>query len=59
MGALEMIAWQPKDDVEKAYYLIAKKHWDELVKLGEPAVEPLIEALKDEDRDVRMLCEIC
>jgi len=54
-----MIAWQPKDDVEKAYYLIAKKHWDELVKLGEPAVEPLIEALKDEDRDVRMLCEIC
>jgi len=23
--ALEMIAWQPKDDVEKAYYLIAKK----------------------------------
>ncbi|MCJ7471087.1 HEAT repeat domain-containing protein [Candidatus Bathyarchaeota archaeon] len=46
-GALGEISWQPKDDVEKAYYLIAKEQWDELVKLGKPAVEPLIEALKD------------
>ncbi len=51
--ALEKIAWQPKDNVEKAYYLIALGQWDELVKLGKPAVEPLIEALKDKDSDVR------
>jgi len=51
--ALGKIAWQPKDDIEKAYYLIAKKQWEELVKLGKPAVEPLIEALKDKDKYVR------
>jgi HEAT repeat protein len=47
--ALEKIAWQPKDDIEKAYYLIVKNQWDKLVKLGEPALGPLIEALKNED----------
>ena len=47
--ALGEIDWQPKDDVERAYYLIAIEQWDKLVKLGEPAVEPLTGALKDED----------
>ena len=52
--ALEQITWQPKDNAEKAYYLIAKEEWSELVKLDEPAVEPLIKALKDKDSGVRI-----
>jgi len=47
--ALDQLGWVPKDDSEKTRYLIAKKQWDELVKLGEPAVGPLIETLEDED----------
>jgi len=53
VGALDELGYEPKNDTEKAYYLIARKNWDELVKMGEPAVEPLIHALKDEDYDVR------
>jgi len=51
--ALDELGYEPKNDTEKAYYLIARKNWDELVKMGEPAVEPLIQALKDEDIFVR------
>jgi len=51
--ALEKIGWQPKDDTEKAYFLIAKHEWDELCSFGEAAVDPLIQALKDEDAVVR------
>lgn len=32
--ALAEIGWLPRDDVEKANYLVAKGDWDELVKLG-------------------------
>ncbi|MFZ3169413.1 MAG: HEAT repeat domain-containing protein [Candidatus Methanoperedens sp.] len=51
--ALGKIGWQPKDDVERAFYLIAEERWEELVKLGTPAVEPLIQALRDKDWDTR------
>ena len=51
--ALDQMGWKPGYVTEKAYYLVAKKEWDEAVKLGEPAVEPLINALKDEDSGVR------
>jgi HEAT repeat protein len=51
--ALERLGWKPGDDTEKAHYLIAKREWDDLVGLGGPAVESLIQALKNEDPDVR------
>ena len=51
--ALERLGWKPGDDTEKARYLIAKREWGDLAGLGGPAVESLIQALKDEDRDVR------
>jgi len=47
--ALDQMGWKPGYVTEKAYYLVAKKEWDEAVKLGEPAVEPLINALKDKE----------
>jgi HEAT repeat protein len=43
--ALESLNWTPKDDVEKAQYLIAKEDWNQLVNMGELAVEPLVSAL--------------
>ena len=50
---LEKLGWKPEDDMEKVYYLLAKEQWGELAKLKEKAVEPLIQALKDEDKGVR------
>ena len=51
--ALDELGWKPRDHTEKAYYLIAKGKWKELTELGKPAVEPLIQTLKDKDWDVR------
>lgn len=51
--ALEKLGWKPKSDTEKAWYLFAKNDLDELVALGEAAVEPLIQSLKDGDWQVR------
>jgi len=50
---LDKLGWKPKNDTEKAHYLIAKIDAYELGELGEPAVKPLIQALKDGDEDVR------
>jgi len=50
---LDELGWKPGDNTERSHYLIAKKEWDELTRLGEPAVEPLIQALKDESWEVR------
>ena len=52
-GALDKLGWIPSSKSERAYYLIAKKEWDEISNIGNSAIEPLIQALKDEDRDVR------
>lgn len=51
--ALDKLRWKPSDDSEMVVFLLAKQEWDTLAKLGQPAVEPLIEALKEEDSWVR------
>lgn len=52
-GAVEKRGWEPSDDAQKADYLFATERWDELARLGKPAVDPLIEGLKDDDKKVR------
>ena len=52
-GALDKIGWQPGKDEAGAAYWIAKQNREECVRIGAPAIEPLIAALKDEDWDVR------
>jgi HEAT repeat protein len=52
-AALDELDWKPGDDTERSHYSIAKKEWDELARLGEQAVEPIILALKDESWEVR------
>ena len=51
---LTYIAWKPKKEAEKTFYLIAKGEWDELGQLTEPAVDSLIRALEYEDKNIRM-----
>jgi len=51
--ALDKIGWKPEDGQENIYYLIAKAKWNEVVKIGKPAVNPLIRALKDGELDLR------
>lgn len=45
--ALDTMGWKPVDDAEKARYLVARKEWDDLVRLGRPAIGPLIQVLED------------
>jgi HEAT repeat protein len=43
--ALDNLAWKPDNDTDEAYHLIAIGEWHELAKMGERAVQPLIQAL--------------
>jgi len=45
---LDKIGWQPGKDETGAAYWIGKRNWEECVRIGAPAVEPLIAALKEE-----------
>jgi hypothetical protein len=54
--ALDEFGWAPKSDIEEAWYLIAATSLDKpdmFVNLGEEAVELFIQALNDEDYNVR------
>jgi HEAT repeat protein len=47
------LGWKPTNDKERALYYISEGKFDECVKIGKPAVEPLIKVLGDEDKHVR------
>ena len=51
--ALESLGWQPGDDTQRTLRAIARREWKELVGLGAVAVEPLVAALKDYNRDIQ------
>lgn len=52
--ALAKIGWTPESgQAGEAYRLVEKRQWAECVKLGAPAVVPLLAALKRRDRRVR------
>ena len=50
---LHKMGWKPSNKSEQIAYLIATDNWGQLAKIAEAAVEPLIQALKDKDEDVR------
>src|SRR5581483_1354021 len=50
---LGQLHYQPAGIDEKVAFLILRRSWDDLVKLGSPAVGPLIDCLQDEDADQR------
>ena len=51
--ALDELKWKPTNIREEVSYELAKENWENLVKIGEPAVEPLINALGEKNEYVR------
>lgn len=52
-SALEELNWTPQTEAEKIAYLIAKKEWPALVKIGSAAVPEIIGILKDDNPSMR------
>jgi len=44
--SLARLGWQSTNDIQNAWYLIALEDWEKLLKLGEPAIEPLVQVIK-------------
>lgn len=51
--ALDKLGWQPVDETEKRLYFIAKKDWDECLKLDGVTVKALTRVLSDKNPQVR------
>lgn len=51
--ALEQVDWQPENDQERAYHLLAIQDWIGVKKIGRVAIGPLIELLKEEHPAMR------
>ena len=49
---LGKMGWKPEEE-EKADYFIARRQWDKVTEMGELAVDSLVNALEDEDEEVR------
>jgi hypothetical protein len=47
--SLTMLGWQPENDTDRAYTFIAVQDWESVKKLGLPAVDPLMDILKDKN----------
>ncbi|HTQ30640.1 MAG TPA: HEAT repeat domain-containing protein, partial [Opitutaceae bacterium] len=50
---LDKLHYQPADVDGKIAFFILRQSWNQLVKLGAPAVAPLVDCLKDEDSGQR------
>ncbi len=51
---LDATGWKPSNEHERTNYLIAKERWDDVAKLGKPAIPILLSWLKFEDVYVRL-----
>ncbi len=51
--ALEKLRYEPSTEKERASFLVAQGKWDEAARLGRGAVAPLMEALNEDDPQVR------
>jgi HEAT repeat protein len=45
-NSLDELHWIPDTDTDRAFYYIAALRFPEIVRLGEPAVQPLIQILR-------------
>ncbi|MFA5058670.1 MAG: HEAT repeat domain-containing protein, partial [Opitutaceae bacterium] len=50
---LDRLHYLPSDSDGKAAFFVLRQSWDELVKLGAPALKPLLACLDDEDSGIR------
>jgi len=51
--ALDRLGWHPADLQQNAAYMIALEQWNRLADLGSPAIQPLIQALRQDHSGVR------
>ncbi|BCL79577.1 HEAT repeat domain-containing protein [Ktedonobacteria bacterium brp13] len=51
--ALGKLGWKPANETQSAWLAIAQQNWDRIVSLGSATVEPLIEALQGNDKQIR------
>ncbi len=51
--SLDRLGWQPGDEAERRLYFIAKKDWDECLKLNGVTVKALTRVLSDKNPQVR------
>lgn len=52
---LEKLSWVPKTEVQKAKFLFAYQRWNDLLKLGDSALDTLLSGLMDEDATIQEL----
>lgn len=52
---LEKLSWAPKTEVQKAHFLFASQRWNDLLKLGDTALDPLLSGLMEEDATIQEL----
>jgi HEAT repeat protein len=53
MATLDQLNWKIERNAAGARYLIARGDWENCVAVGEPAVQPLIDVLSDDDVERR------
>jgi len=51
--SLDKLHFTPRNEEENAWYLVAKREWNRVTFVGNPAIEPLILALKGNNSDVK------
>jgi HEAT repeat protein len=51
--ALDTLGWKPSNDAERAFLHVARREWEEAVKVGQAAVEPLLYELNHKDENVQ------
>ena len=52
--ALGKLGWKPPDQISRAFYLVAKRRWKEVGKLGVLAVEALSPVLEGQDKSEKI-----
>jgi hypothetical protein len=57
--ALEKLGWVPVDPIEAAHLAIARQDWETIVRIGAPAVQPLVQVMLDRNNDVRVMALEC
>jgi hypothetical protein len=51
--SLEKVGWAPRNDVERGWLAVGRQDWNEIPKLGKAALDPLFNAFRDKNADVR------